>query len=552
MLASPLFLMGLSILAYSLFPLMGALGIRSMPPLLFIGFAHVVSFVTFVLLVRVRSRGGQNIRLVLQELRTNADLRLYILLDAALNLASHSLLFYAFLFVSRTNATVIFEIWPLFGMIGTSILLRDHFDTLSQRSFVLGLVAMLGLALVVWAGQAYDADPQVASEPWRGALSAMGSAVAMAISVALHVKSRLIVGNIKGITDAAIVVNIPTKACSSAFFVLLLLVFQPWERIASVGTEFWIYVVLTGAFVVSTGSAAYSEALARSKRSEIILFWYLTPLIAVFWLWLFGLDQISETLVLGGLFILSANLLLHVKADEGPAYVAVFLSLCVAGTIVHLIPSVPIRDYFPNSSLVELLSLPLGIFGILTGFVLGRQFSRRQELETVLVDVAPTLDAAGVEALEDILAEPRQYRLDRMFAALLKRLRPEQADLRKGLLTLRVKLSRPVSHGELIVLWALSLMGCVSVVFFRAKGFAGDIVTFITVPALVYLAMLISTGAGAGLGETLRRIVAPSAPTMRSRVWDRRVAGLTIVVVFLTQIVLAFERDGLTNVFLGR
>lgn len=543
--------MGMSILAYSWFPLVGALGIRSLSPILFIGFSHVVSFFTFAALVLWRKGGQCNLMRACQALSRNRSLRFNIVLDAVLNLSSHFLLFYSFLFISRANATVVFETWPFFGMIGTSLLLRHHFDKLSQRSLWLGMVAMLGLALVVWAGQTIDEVPGLASHPLKGALAAVGSAVAMAASVSLHVKARLIIGDIPEMKDAALITNVLAKGISSIFFAMLLIAFQPWDNIESAESVVWIFVLLNGALIISIGSATYSEALARSSRSELILLWYLTPLIAVFWLWLFGLDQVTEMLVLGGLFIISANLLLHVQADDGPAYVAVFLVLCVTGTALHLTPAVPISPYFPSANLVELISLPLGIFGILTGFVLSRQFSRRQEIEAALLEVVPSLLPNETEQLEATLRERRQADIDTRFQPLYRNVVARDKPTGANLLALRVKLSRTVSHGELIVLWALSLMASFSVVLFRAPSLGGDIVALLTVPAVIYLVVHVSFNTSGILNETVRWIAQPMAPAMRSRVWDRRVATLTVFTVFLAQIALAFERVGLSDVFAG-
>ncbi|KKL51773.1 hypothetical protein LCGC14_2292120, partial [marine sediment metagenome] len=38
-------------------------------------------------------------------------------------------------------------------------------------------------------------------------------------------------------------------------------------------------------------------------------------------------------------------------------------------------------------------------------------------------------------------------------------------------------------------------------------------------------------------------------PPTPSRIWDRRVASLAILLVFLTQVALAFQRDGRFDLF---
>lgn len=549
LLKNSLVLMGISIFAYSLFPLIGALSTQTLSPWIFIGLSHIVSFLTFACFVIASSGGQDRVLKAVQACRKDAALGWYLLLDGILNPISHFLLFFSFLHISKTNATVIFETWPLFGMLGTTLLMKAHFESLSKRSFVLGVVALLGLALVVWAGQGHDATTSGASSFTLGTVAAAGAAIAMAMSVAVHVKARMIIGKLPQMRRAALTTNVLTKAITALIFLIVALAWQPWPEIAQIDPRLWLFILLNGAFIVSIGSITYSEALAIGGRSDVILLWYLTPLLAVIWLWLLGLGDITETLVLGGLFIISANVLLHARADDGPAYVAVFLTLCVAGTVIHLMPALPLRDFLPSTSLIELISLPLGIFGILTGFVLGRKFARQQEQEEAILDIVPSLSSDEMPHLEATLCAERQSDIDLHFAHLYRSAHERTPDLAVALRRLRVKLGRSVSHGELIVLWALSIMTTLSVVFFRPSGMIGDMIVLLTVTSMTYLVMLMTVQSSPNLVEVSRRIADPMAAPMRSRIWDRRIAVLTISVVFAAQIILAFERDGVVDLF---
>jgi drug/metabolite transporter (DMT)-like permease len=541
--------MGLSIAAYSLFPLIGALSTQTLPPWLFIGLSHVVSFLTFACFVGASSGGLTRCKMALQATRKDPSLVWYLLLDGILNPISHFLLFFSFVHIAKTNATVIFETWPLFGMLGTTLLMKKHFERLSKRSFSLGVIALLGLALVVWAGQSDENDLGSSTSVTLGTLAAAGAAITMAISVSVHVKARIIVGTLPEMRNAALITNVLTKAISAVIFILVVILWQPWPAMAQIDLRLLLFILLNGAFIVSIGSITYSEALAVGGRSEVILLWYLTPLLAVIWLWLLGLGDITETLVLGGLFIISANVLLHARADDGPAYVAVFLTLCVAGTVLHLMPALPLQDFLPSASLIELISLPLGIFGILTGFVLGRKFARQQEQEETILDIVPCLLSNEMPHLEAALRAERQSDIDLHFVRLYRSAHERTPDLAIALRKFRVKLGRSVSHGELIVLWSLSVMTTLSVVFFRPNGVIGDMIVLLTVTSLTYLVMLMTMQSSPTLVEVSRRIADPMAPPMRSRIWDRRIAVLTIAAVFVAQIVLAFERDGFVDFF---
>jgi len=74
-------------------------------------------------------------------------------------------------------------------------------------------------------------------------------------------------------------------------------------------------------------------------------------------------------------------------------------------------------------------------------------------------------------------------------------------------------------------------------------------IVLLTVTSLIYLAMLMTTQGSPTLVQIARRIAEPKAPPMRSKIWDRRIAVLTITGVFAAQVVLAFERDEVIDLF---
>lgn len=546
---NPFVLMGISILVYSLFPLVGALGVSGLHPFLFAGASHVVAFATFFTILALRRGGLAQARTALALFRTDRQVRYSALADGVLNLASHFLLFAAFAYTTESAATILFESWPLFGMLATVVLMRDVFGAVQRRSLMLGAVAFLGLALVVWSGR----DPAAATR--GGALIgtglALAAAVTMAISVAAIVRLRLALGAHEGLSDVPFLPNLLSKGCASLAFLLAMALWPDRGAQAAFLTPSALWVLFNGVVIVSIGSLAYQEALALGRRSEVILLWYLTPLLAVVWLAAFGISPITETLILGALFIIAANLLLNTEADQSPAYLAVFFAVSVTGTLLHFLPPQALADYLPGTGLVELVSLPVSIFGILTGFALDRQFGRRQEREALIAQILPALDAEGRGHLRTLVGNERQSLADRSYAALYANAGGRDPGLDEALRALRLKVTRAVSHGELLVLWALAGLTMVALVAFRPEGFVGDLIAVLTVSSLVYLCVLQTARRDHELSGLIERLADPALPPARSRLLDRRVGGVTMVLLYLLLALLSLERDGILDLLVA-
>ncbi|KPP85038.1 MAG: EamA-like transporter family [Rhodobacteraceae bacterium HLUCCA08] len=546
---NPFVLMGISILAYSLFPLVGALGVSGLHPFLFAGASHVVAFATFLAILALRRGGMAQARRALGLFRTDRRVRFSALADGILNLASHFLLFAAFAHTSESAATILFESWPLFGMLATVVLMRDLFGAVQRRSLMLGAVAFLGLALVVWSGR----DPQAASGGGAmiGTALALAAALTMALSVAAIVRLRLALGEQADLDNVPFLPNLLSKGCASLAFLVAMALWPDRAAQAAFVTPPALWVLFNGVVIVSVGSLAYQEALALGRRTEVILMWYLTPLLAVVWLAAFGISPITETLILGALFIIAANLLLNTEADQSPAYLAVFFAVSVTGTLLHFLPPQALGDYLPGTGLVELVSLPVSIFGILTGFTLSRQFGRRQEREGLIAQLLPALDAEARRHLQALVGQERQSMADRSYAALFARAGGRDPGVDMALRTLRLKVTRAVSHGELLVLWSLAGLTMVALVAFRPAGFAGDLIAVLTVSSLVYLCVLQSARRDHELTDLIDRLADPTLPPARSRLLDRRVGGLTLAVLYLLLGLLSLERDGILDLLAG-
>ncbi|EWG98861.1 EamA family transporter [Halomonas sp. BC04] len=246
------------------------------------------------------------------------------------------------------------------------------------------------------------------------------------------------------------------------------------------GAESWGWVALNGVVIVTIGSLTYREALARTDRMELAILWYTTPVFALMWLWLVGGESLTVAVGVGALLIVSANALLHMRADTTPAFVGVFLSVGVTGVIVTLTAPLSLKGFVSEASLLDLVALPLGFIGIFGGFLL-------QRISMLHADARHS----GM-CLIDHLAANQTRVLAPEVLALIKHRRDLPVELQHHVRQLRLAQIPVIRSGELLVMWTLGMFSVVCITLFRAESVIGDALAVMTSASLVYIVLHLS------------------------------------------------------------
>lgn len=323
---TPLFYMLVSVFLYSLFPLVGVFGTTGISGFTFAGLGHLLSAIVSIGCAAWLSRHFPHYRIatLIHDLRQHPVALRQAILSGIINYLSHACLFASFVYITKSSATMIFEAWPVLAVILIHML-SGHLQpnnrpaSLDLRFYALSLMAFIGVIMMI--NPTSDSDTILAmpsSDTWIGLALATLSAAFMAYSVALGRNTRLYIEQQYGETTTqraewhrAFLASAATKTFGALGFLLTIpLMPSIAGDVASLGLTEWSWVAVNGIVIVTLGSLAYREALARTQRTEIALLWYTTPVFALAWLWLFGIEPITLQAGVGATIIIAANALL--------------------------------------------------------------------------------------------------------------------------------------------------------------------------------------------------------------------------------------------------
>lgn len=501
-LKSPVFFMLVSVMLYSMFPLVGVYGTVAVSGFVFAGVAHILS-------AAVSFGGAASIaapdsdyrisRVALLFWQDKTALR-HAVIAGVINYLSHAFLFVAFAFNSKLVATMIYEFWPVLSLF-CLVFLSRKFETdgvrkdpekLGGRVYFLSLVAFLGLLVIMFAGGLPDVQGSTiqffGSIVWVGIILAAFSTVFMALSVVYSRNTRLFVEQhykdcttIKKQVHRALLASAATKIFGVlTFFVTLPFVPDGFLSLLRADLETWGWMFVNGVLIVTLGSLAYREALARTARVEITILWYTTPVFALLWFWLAGIESISPVILLGAVLIVSANALLNMKADTSPAFVGMFLSVSLTGLVVTLTEPMMLDGMTQGASLLDLVALPVGLIGILGGFLLQR-ISQQQAI-------------AQYDCLHliDHVAAQKQERSAAVVLELINSPANQPEELQKPIRRLRLTQSSVIRPGELLVMWVLGVFSILCITLFRTDSIIGTSLAVLTNASISYIVLHLS------------------------------------------------------------
>lgn len=543
----PVLFMLVSIFLYSLFPLVGVFGTDEVSGFVFAGLSHFLSAIVSVAGAVWLSRNSDcyNLTLLVRDFWQDRIALRQAIASGAVNYLSHAFLFVSFTFMSKASATVVFEAWPVLAVFFLVALARNSPKTVEKKSrepigarvYFLSLVAFLGL-IVIMAGDLQTMNGAAgffdiinSRDSKIGLFLAILSAVFMAYSVALGRNTRIFVehkyGNCEGKgaeLNRALIASAATKIFGALGF-LLTIPFVPGmlPSMVAMGAESWGWVVLNGVIIVTIGSLTYREALARTNRVELAILWYTTPIFALMWLWLIGGESLTATVGIGALLIVSANALLHMRADTTPAFVGVFLSVGITGVIVIMTSPMSMQGFVNDVSLLDLVALPVGFIGIFGGFLLQRisqLHADARHSSLYLIDYLAT-------------NQPRIYVRDVL--ALIEHRPDMPVEVQNHIRQLRLAQFPVIRSGELLVMWTLGLFSVVCITLFRAESVIGDTLAVMTSASLVYIVLHLSFDAKVRLEQIIDTMLRKEYDTelQMQNTWSLVIIGAVSVAIIV-------------------
>ena len=237
---------------------------------------------------------------------------------------------FALSLMSKAGASIIMESWPILTILIAPIALDKKWDSLDIMDVFLIFLSLCGL-LFITASEENISLEQFVQNPffifntqdlwgYLGILMALLSAFCFAASsVARAYFAHTLPQDfrikhfkkVNTIEEAAFTYLLTyLYGFPIALFCFLFLEDNIYFEIASIAPVIFI------GFSLTITSALYTYALIVSDNSNINMLWYLSPLLAAIWLAVFGYSQITPMLILGGFFIISANIILIVKSKN--------------------------------------------------------------------------------------------------------------------------------------------------------------------------------------------------------------------------------------------
>lgn len=352
----PIVFMLISIILYSLFPLVGVFGTIGVPAFAFAGLSHLLSAIISIAgaLWLSRQLSGYDLTTLMNDFRHDTIALRQAILSGVINYLSHACLFASFAYISKASATMMFEAWPVLAVIFLVTLSRDNKanpspkTALNLRFYGLSLMAFIGVILMMFDDLRHLSEDGMltgfmnAREIHIGLILALLSALFMAYSVALGRNTRVFVEQQYGQhagkrheLNRALIASSATKIFGSLGFALTL-PFMPslLPAISTMDIQSWGWVIFNGVVIVTLGSLAYREALARTQKVEVAILWYTTPIFALGWLWLANVEHFTPTMLVGAAIIIVANVLLQFKVSATPTVLLVIGLIVAALTVV--------------------------------------------------------------------------------------------------------------------------------------------------------------------------------------------------------------------------
>lgn len=390
----PFFLMMLSVFLFSIYPLLCGMGLQKTDPIAFIFLTHlgcaVFSFVCgFVMLRRKKKKFGAVFNLDGKTWLTVAGTGT----AAAVN---HACLMYAFLKIPMISAAIIYETWAILAVWLTPILVVNGWQKVRRLDYIFGLLAFVGVFFIVSADSRELALSALRKmDPAR--LQGYGLALVASLGVCLSTMLRRNVTRKlreKYNDDLLLATYLSSGLTRMASLPVIgiILFFLYGQTGKGVVMEAVPFALVTGIAVHLMGSITYVLGVLKSTGNSVPVPDFIAPVLAVFFLYAFGFSGVSDYVILGGLFVITANLLVSVRVEENFAYTASILTLLVGGAYCYFTKGAQMDNFF------DAISVSAVFYAILIAFAWDRVIDRSKHEEALVVDIVYDIEELRLEA----------------------------------------------------------------------------------------------------------------------------------------------------------
>ena len=521
--------MSVTVLVYSLAPLMVAVMDVAQVPFLFNAALQVGGMAGYVVVLLVAYRP-----LIFDPEVWTAVRRRILAWSILLGVVSgldYALFVWATRFIDISIATILFETWPFFLIALTAVLFRRsrRYRRITFPMLLLLTAGFAGCAFVI-AGQSGGFSGLGSQSDFTlllGVILAVGSAVMTSLAAYLFkwgsdLSLALPRGTVEGYSSYGLeLFGVAVAIVITDVFSIGLNAAIGFGTGESLNVGQLVIGCLGGVAVYTVGSITWRVANVLTDNLGINALGYSTPLIAL--LWLLAFSQVGEVrvdfLIIGAAAIIVANLLINFEAEVRFGFKALILCLWGCGAFVYLrddlLELLPVDAWaWPGDSYFEAVALSATVFILLLSFRVARLVTRTRDEDNrtfLLFQAMEVLVSRNVvhrSIRDDILAidgarSPEQLRdaymsaRDRLTRPIGLSVGPEDrkllADARAQLYALTHSRQQGIDFGEL---FALVTFGATTVVLAlasrpRVSGWNALLVELFTVLFSAVIAFLV-------------------------------------------------------------
>lgn len=486
-----------SVLCWSLFPLLSAWGVNQLGVFDYIFWTYVVGLIASWGLMRVTPGYSAVKNLSVRKLPRGVLFEIFV--GCLTVLLSFACLLKSFAYMSKAGATVIFEIWPVIAMYITPLLIRRGYSKISRRDIGFSLLAFIGVAFLMYpevqkSGNIFICEGSlcyVVLPLIGGMLMAIASVVKSRVSHTLENKKFPIASLLR------------VQVFFSAGVTLLAIPFMLFfpQDVHSVYTPQAIAgVVFIGLFIHTLGNISYTLAVLGSKKSNIVVLWYLMPIFSVIWLWLAGESKITSFIVLGSIYIITSNLIMTVKADRSTAYSAALVMMLLGGTYVFFTDGLSMTQNY-ISNFYDAISVPIVFYTILVAFMMDRliRSDRQEEAAAIKVinyidDMADKLKGRSPDYIAHVVAMVSTNdaaAVNLHYRAVRNAGEKAMAGINNDLDELAVSKVRQTSFAEVFILTLVGLLIIATAMVFRPTDIVGDSFAVVLSLTIVFIFFMV-------------------------------------------------------------
>ncbi len=311
-----------AVFTWSLYPVLGALGVEKIDTITFVAWIQTLSFIAATLLawVIMRRKGMfRNFRRIARRLDFN---RIVVIIIAGIcsNLAHFGLL-YSLTIANKAGAYIVYESAPIISMFLIPVIVAKPWEKLRMADWVAAVMALCGVAVIILSDTIEEGSPKGLSEyassldiaELAGYGCALMGAITMSISDLLRAQVALV---FKALKSPVVAVLLSEAFCRFAAMPVAFFASAFYAGESRFDAVNMVSMFFIGIVIYTLGSAAYTLAILYAKRPSISLSWYLMPVLSLIWLHLTGMSQIGPATMAGATLILWATFILAWRSHK--------------------------------------------------------------------------------------------------------------------------------------------------------------------------------------------------------------------------------------------